>query len=248
MSAQQRLPQLLLVNTTTHSGPLAEALGRGGFVVTTADSPADLPALMERRGGWDLVVVCGDPGAAAVLQLCRQHQQQRLAGPLMVLGNGAGPGEQTSAPGEAARAEAARVQALEAGADDVLLQPYGLPECLARCRALVRRHQLRSGPLTLLTCGPIDMVVEEHLVRRNGEVVTLSPREFRLLRFLLAHQGRIWHREELLSRVWGELEALDLDPKTVDVHIHWLRLKLEEDPSRPQLITTVRGRGYRLGP
>lgn len=243
MSAQQRLPQLLLVNTTAHSGPLAEVMGQGGFAVTTADTSADLPSLIGRRGGWDLVVVCGDPGAAAVLQLCRQHQQERQAGPLLVLGHGAGPQPQTPA-----QAEAARVQALEAGADDVLLQPYGLPECLARCRALVRRHLLSGGPTTLLVCGPIEMVVEEHLVRRNGDVVTLSPREFRLLQFLLAHQGRIWHREELLSRVWGEWEALDLDPKTVDVHIHWLRLKLEEDPARPRLITTVRGRGYRLGP
>ena len=100
---------------------------------------------------------------------------------------------------------------------------------------------------TVLSHGPIEMVVEEHLVRRNGEPVALSPREFRLLHFLLEHQGRIWHREELLSRVWGELEALDFDPKTVDVHIHWLRLKLEADPAHPTLITTVRGRGYCLG-
>jgi two-component system phosphate regulon response regulator PhoB len=99
----------------------------------------------------------------------------------------------------------------------------------------------------VLSHGPIEMVVEEHLVRRDGQPVTLSPREFRLLQFLMEHQGRVWHREELLSRVWGELEALDFDPKTVDVHIHWLRLKLEADPAHPCLITTVRGRGYCLG-
>jgi DNA-binding response OmpR family regulator len=82
---------------------------------------------------------------------------------------------------------------------------------------------------------------------RNGVEVTLTPREFRLLHFLMAHPGRPWSRDELLRRVWGDLEALVLDPKTVDVHIRWLRLKLETNPSMPQLITTVRGKGYRCG-
>lgn len=91
------------------------------------------------------------------------------------------------------------------------------------------------------------MVVDTRQVRLHGTPVALSPREFQLLQFLLEHPGRIWHREELLSRVWGEVVALDLDPKTVDVHIHWLRLKLEANPAQPNLITTVRGKGYRLG-
>ena len=99
----------------------------------------------------------------------------------------------------------------------------------------------------MLSHGPLEMMVEEHQVRRDSELVSLSPREFRLLRFLLEHPGRIWHREELLSRVWGELEALDFDPRTVDVHIHWLRLKLEADPPQPALPPTVGGQGYRCG-
>ena len=77
--------------------------------------------------------------------------------------------------------------------------------------------------------------------------MTLSPREFRLLRFFLEHPSRIWSREQLLARVWGESEAIELDPKTVDVHIRWLRLKLEADPAQPALLTTVRGQGYRCG-
>ena len=82
---------------------------------------------------------------------------------------------------------------------------------------------------------------------RDGAEVSLSPREFRLLHFFLKHPHRIWSRDELLARVWGESEAVELDPKTVDVHIRWLRLKLEENPAQPSLITTVRGQGYRCG-
>ena len=137
--------------------------------------------------------------------------------------------------------------ALEDGADDVLPSPFGLAECLARCRALVRRHQLGAESSHALRCGQVSMLVEEHRVCRDGAEVSLSPREFRLLHFFLKHPRRIWSRDELLARVWGESEAVELDPKTVDVHIRWLRLKLEENPAQPSLITTVRGHGYRCG-
>ena len=140
-----------------------------------------------------------------------------------------------------------RVRGLEDGADDVLTSPFGLAECLARCRALVRRHQLGSESSPALRCGRVSMLVAEHRVCRDGAEVSLSPREFRLLHFFLKHPRRIWSRDELLARVWGESEAVELDPKTVDVHIRWLRLKLEENPAQPSLITTVRGQGYRCG-
>jgi len=77
--------------------------------------------------------------------------------------------------------------------------------------------------------------------------VDLTPREFRLLEFFLRHPGQILDRDTLLEQVWGECSSFELDPKTVDVHIRWLRIKLEADPASPTLITTVRGRGYRLG-
>lgn len=147
--------------------------------------------------------------------------------------------------------EADRVRALEAGADDVLVRPFGTAECMARCRALVRRAQLQGevSPVLRLTLEgtALELIEHEHRLLRNGVDVTLTPREFRLLRFLMAHPGRPWSRDELLRRVWGDLDALVLDPKTVDVHIRWLRLKLETDPALPQLITTVRGKGYRCG-
>jgi len=88
---------------------------------------------------------------------------------------------------------------------------------------------------------------EEHRVCRDGVPVALTPREFRLLEHLLRHPGQVFDRVSLLEQVWGEFSALELDPKTVDVHIRWLRAKLEPEPAAPRLIVTVRGRGYQLG-
>ena len=236
MNPQQRPLRLLLVTADPPGRPtLRKTFQQEGFFVVTCEGPESLQQHLAQNDDWDLVVVCGDPCAAGVLAACGFQTDRVRAVPLLVIGSTM-----------AATGEAARVLALEAGADDVMLEPFGLAECLARCRALARRRQLGGEARTVLRCGPIEMVVVEHRVMRDGRVVALSPREFRLLRFLLEHQGQIWHREDLLSRVWGELESLDLDPKTVDVHIHWLRLKLEADPARPELITTVRGKGYRL--
>jgi two-component system phosphate regulon response regulator PhoB len=228
--SQRQPPRLLLVDPRpVTEATLDQALAEGGFEVLRCTDPELAAGRLTAEPPIELVLLATD---------LRDDQMQRLRTaanavappvPLLLLGGGE------------------PVRALEAGADDVLVQPFGLAELVARCRALVRRRQLGSPPRTRLRCGPIEMVVEEHEVRRDGVPVTLSPREFRLLRFLLQHQRRIWSREELLARVWGELEGPALDPKTVDVHIRWLRLKLEDDPARPRLISTVRGRGYRLG-
>jgi two-component system phosphate regulon response regulator PhoB len=244
MTQSQRSLRLLLIEIQPEpNNDLRRALSAGDFVVEAHQVEEVKQQRLMQRSSWDLMIASGDPGSAQILALCAERRSQRESGPLLVLGDSSHHDRLAGS----SSGETARVQALEAGADDVLLQPFGWAECLARCRALVRRYQLSRPPTTVLNHGPIEMVVEEHQVRRDGDLVSLSPREFRLLQFLLQHPGRIWHREELLSRVWGELEALDFDPKTVDVHIHWLRLKLEADPAHPTLITTVRGRGYRLG-
>lgn len=246
MSGEQPPYRLLLLDRQPcRSEPLQRALIDAGCVVTICSSEEDALAQQSQESGFDLLVIRSEVSERclellAPLRRCAHGGAAPL--PLLVLGpdpNGHRDGGQ--------RGMTWRVRALEAGADDVLLHPYSLAECVARCRALARRHRSGQPATTVLRCGPIEMVVEEHQVKRHGTPVNLSPREFRLLQFLLEHQGRPWHREELLSRVWGEWEALDLDPKTVDVHVHWLRLKLEEQPSQPQLLITVRGRGYRLG-
>lgn len=229
----QPLIRLLLV----HSDPMAAAqlrqdLGLEGFDVTLSQDAVQAGEQLAMESPWDLLVLDGRLGEQAA-ELCRRVRTSPAPIPVLMVCPGA--------------TEADRVWGLEVGADDVLPAPFGLAECLARCRALVRRHQLGLEPTTELRCGPVTMRVEEHRVSRDGREVSLTPREFRLLQFFLEHPRRIWSREALLARVWGELEACELDPKTVDVHIRWLRLKLEADPAQPTLITTVRGQGYRCG-
>ncbi len=231
MSQQQPARLLLIDPHPAADSSLAKALQEGGFEVRCCSEAEAMAALGAADGGIDLVVVCGDLSDERLerLRAAAAAGNPAQSVPLLLLGS------------------RAPERALDAGADDVLRRPFGLTELQARCRALVRRRQLAMPARTVLRCGAIEMVVEEHEVRRNGERVALSPREFRLLRFLLENQRRTCPRDVLLAQVWGALEGPSLDPKTVDVHIHWLRLKLEKDPSNPRLISTVRGRGYRLG-
>jgi two-component system phosphate regulon response regulator PhoB len=229
---QPSIRLLLVYADCTAASCLRQQLGEEGYEVTVCPDPEQASSKLLPNLNWDLVVLDGSLGKAA-RQLCRQVRSAHTPIPVLLL-----------CPGVS---ETDRVRGLEDGADDVLTSPFGLAECLARCRALVRRHQLSSVSLPALRCGRVSMLVAEHRVCRDGAEVSLSPREFRLLQFFLKHPSRIWSRDELLARVWGESEAVELDPKTVDVHIRWLRLKLEENPAQPSLITTVRGQGYRCG-
>jgi len=189
--------------------------------------------------GIDVVVVDLGIGTLARQRFARWVGSHRLSQPILAVG--------------ARLDESSRVQLLESWADDVLPQPLSIPEFVARCRALWRRQQLRlaqeqaRNPRTRLCHGELMLLVEEHEVHLSDRPVELTPREFRLLVYFLRHPGQILDRDTLLEQVWGECSSFELDPKTVDVHIRWLRTKLEPDPSAPTLITTVRGRGYRLG-
>lgn len=230
--SQPSIRLLLVQNDSAGADALRQALEPEGFVVTVCGSTSAAALLLTSPELWDLLILDAGFGQATAT-LCRQVRA--MASPIPVLLLCAGD------------SESERVWGLEAGADDVLALPFGFAECLARCRALVRRHQLGCEPSMELRLGPVLMRVEEHRVSRNGSEVTLSPKEFRLLQFFLEHPHRTWSRDAILKRVWGEPEAIALDPKTVDVHIRWLRQKLEDDPAHPTLITTVRGQGYRCG-
>jgi two-component system, OmpR family, phosphate regulon response regulator PhoB len=177
------------------------------------------------------------------LDLCRLIRRQGNSVPILML----------SARGT----ETDRVVGLEVGADDYLSKPFGMRELVARCRALLRRQQqfqsnlppiiapIEPKPPAPLTYQEIGMYPEECRVLVHGTEINLSPKEFKLLELFLRHPKRVWSRDQLLERVWGH--DFIGDSKTVDVHIRWLREKLEADPSRPVHLVTVRGFGYRLG-
>lgn len=143
--------------------------------------------------------------------------------------------------------ETDRVIGLEVGADDYLTKPFSMRELVARCRALIRRqnYSTNSSSSTIQQFGDIAMYTEECRVIVRGEEVSLSPKEFRLLDLFMSYPRRVWSREQLIEQVWGP-DFLG-DSKTVDVHIRWLREKLEKDPSHPEYLITVRGFGYRFG-
>ncbi|MBI4671334.1 MAG: response regulator transcription factor [Chloroflexi bacterium] len=141
-----------------------------------------------------------------------------------------------------------RVMGLELGADDYLVKPFSFRELVARVRALLRRRELeRGGSAGLserLICGDLILDRTARRVTRRGRTIELTTREFDLLAALMERAGQAQARQELLDRVWGE-EWIG-DPRTLDVHIRWLREKIEDDPSAPQRIETVRGFGYRF--
>ena len=166
------------------------------------------------------------------LDICRFLRHQGNSVPILML----------SAKGS----ETDRVLGLEVGADDYLTKPFSMRELVARCRALLRRQRLSALPqVPVLKHKDITLNAQECRVIVRGEEISLSPKEFRLLELFMSYTRRVWSREQLLDQVWGP--DFVGDSKTVDVHIRWLREKLEEDPSHPEHIVTVRGFGYRFG-
>jgi len=142
-----------------------------------------------------------------------------------------------------------RVLGLELGADDYVVKPFSFRELLARIHANLRRvtldqRQPAGQPMDRVVLGQIAIDRSRYLVTRQEEPVPLSPREFDLLLALLNAQGAVVKRNDLLDLVWGEQWIGN--PRTLDVHIRWLREKLESDPANPALILTVRGVGYRM--
>ena len=140
--------------------------------------------------------------------------------------------------------ETDKIIGLETGADDYIVKPFSLGEFLARVRAALRRGAVEREPINELVSGDLRLDLAAHRGWRQGVELALAPREFDLLAALMRNRGAVLTRDLLLARVWGE-DYLG-DARTVDVHIRWLRQKIEEDPSDPQRIFTVRGMGYRF--
>lgn len=137
------------------------------------------------------------------------------------------------------------VVGLTVGADDYITKPFSMAELLARIKAVLRRAAATPPTAGRLEAGDVVLDTSRHEVFVRQQPVLLSPKEFDLLRVLISNRGRVLTRELLLNRVWGEERYLD--ERTVDVHVRWLRRKIERDASQPCLIQTVRGTGYRFG-
>jgi len=142
-----------------------------------------------------------------------------------------------------------RVVGLELGADDYVPKPFSMRELMARVKAMLRRSRMGAAPTDreppkVLRAGDIEIDLTGHTAKLQGQLMDLKPKEFDLLSLLVSHPGRAYTREQMLAQLWGYDYVGDA--RTVDVHIRWLREKIEEDSSRPKHIITIRGVGYRF--
>lgn len=136
-----------------------------------------------------------------------------------------------------------KVVGLEMGADDYVTKPFSMVEMLARIKAALRRSSVQVRSDSILRADDLELDIARHKVTLYGNDIELRPKEFELLRILLANKGRVLDRSTLLQRVWGEDEYIDAG--TVDVHVRRLREKIEDDPANPARVLTVRGLGYK---
>ena len=213
---------------------VGEALKAEGYEVMTSSNGKEALSLLtdESRKPVDLLVLDLMLPGLGGLDLCRELRRVSNNTPILVI--------------SARDGETDRVLGLEVGADDYLVKPFGLRELVARCRALLRRaRQLPNTPAEIQQHRNLCLYMSECRVTRDGEDLNLSPKEYKILELFIQHPKRVWSRDQLLEKIWG----LDFvgDTKTVDVHIRWLREKIEKNPSAPELIRTVRGFGYRFG-
>ncbi len=164
-------------------------------------------------------------------EICQELRQRGFTMPILML---------------TARTQMAdKVKGLKIGADDYLTKPFEMAELLARIEALLRRGNRAgsSGP-DYYDIGPLRIDMRRSEVFRDGSPAALSTKEFQLLRYLVEHRGTTLSRDELLKDVWGYSSAPST--RTVDVHVAWLRQKLEDDPKQPKYIITVHGQGYKF--
>ena len=227
---------LIVEDDETIRETVGDALGSEGFEVLTCGNGADALRLLNDQSTGEIDLIVLDlmlPGMGG-LDLCRELRRTSHQTPILVI--------------SARDSETDRVVGLEVGADDYLVKPFGLKELVARCRALLRRSRQMPDldlPQTILHHENLSLFMRECRVTRNGMDLTLSPKEYKILELFIQNPKQVWSRDQLLEKVWG----IDFvgDTKTVDVHIRWLREKIEEQPSTPKLIRTVRGFGYRFG-
>ena len=139
-----------------------------------------------------------------------------------------------------------RVVGLEIGADDYITKPFSMRELVVRVRNSLRRAALNPqvDELEILKFGELEIHLTSHMAIVSGEEVSMKPKEFDLLYLLASHKGRAFTRDQILQRLWDDEYIGDV--RTVDVHVRWIREKIEVNPSRPEKLVTIRGVGYRF--
>ena len=205
-------------------------ISKGYEVASESDGESGLAAAMSTADPFDLIVLDVMLPKKNGLDVCRKLRQERNLTPILML----------TAKGQLVD----KVTGLQLGADDYLTKPFEMLEFLARVEALLRRAPARPSP-QIYQFGPIRVDWKNASVTRSGKPVELSAREFQLLKYLIDHRGETIPREDLLSKVWGY--DSQMNTRTVDVHMVWLRQKLEENARHPEYIVTIRGFGYRFG-
>lgn len=209
---------------------ISDLLAGEGYQVEVAGD-GDVGYAKAFNGSFDLILLDVMLPRRNGYEVCRELRQRGVDSAILML---------------TARTQVVdRVVGLKLGADDYLAKPFDPAELLARIEALLRR--LRKGHeigVRSFRFGEVEVDFERAEVRKRGEFVNLSAKELQLLRYLVNHRGKTIPREELLQQVWEY--SPEVSSRTVDVHIAWLRQKLEDRPQSPRYISTLRGRGYRF--
>ena len=209
---------------------VARYLERDGHRVVMASDGDRARELIEREAPGLVLLDVMLPGQTDGLDLCRWIRSSSEL-PVILL--------------TARVEEADRIVGLELGADDYVTKPFSPRELAVRVRTVLRRSRAAAEPpADRLSVGPLELNAARHEVRRDGEPLGLTAKEFDLLWFLASNPNHVFSRDQLMHRVWGYSAALDTG--TVTVHVHRLREKLEADPQHPELLETVWGVGYRL--
>jgi len=209
---------------------LSDLLAAGGYQVESAmDGPSGLAKALGQR--FDVIILDVMLPGRNGYEVCREIRRQGVDVGILML---------------TARTQVVdRVAGLKTGADDYLTKPFDPAELLARVEALLRRVRKENlAPVARFQFGAVQVDFERAEVVKDGVPVSLAGKELQLLRYLIDHRGRVVSRDELLKNVW-EYQA-DVSSRTVDVHVAWVRQKVEENPQFPKYILTVRGSGYRF--
>jgi DNA-binding response OmpR family regulator len=225
------MPKTILVvdDEPTLRETVAEALVLDGYRVSTAATGAE--ALLKfREARPDLVLLDLMLPEMSGIEVCRVIRSESAI-PILML--------------TAKDSEVDKIVGLEVGADDYVTKPFSLRELSARVRALLRRAEQASAvdlAAGIVDLGRVRADLAGHRLLQGDEVVPLKPRAFELLAFFIRNPGQVFTRDQLLERVWGY--DYGGETRTVDVHVHWLRRRIEDDPGHPALLQTVRGIGY----